>query len=96
MLKQPQYSPMPMEEQVVSILSCTPQEDRDSWVRGYQISDLQRYEREMLEHMRTRHAAILDTIRTTGKLEADTKQKLMLALDEFGKIFQPSARRAAA
>jgi F-type H+-transporting ATPase subunit alpha len=96
MLKQPQYSPMPMEEQVVSILSCTPQEDRDSWVRGYQISDLQRYEREMLEHLRTRHAAILDTIRTTGKLEADTKQKLVSALDEFGKIFQPAARSAAA
>ena len=56
MLKQPQYSPMPMEEQVVSILSCTPQEGRDSWVRGYELADLQRYEREMLEHMRTRHA----------------------------------------
>ena len=96
MLKQPQYSPMPMEEQVVSILSCTPQEGRDSWVRAYEIADLQRYEREMLEHLRTRHAGILDTIRTTGKLEADTQQKLVAALDEFGKIFQPSARSAAA
>jgi F-type H+-transporting ATPase subunit alpha len=96
MLKQPQYSPMPMEEQVVSILSCTPQEDRDSWVRAYEISDLQRYEREMLEHLRTRHADILETIRTTGKLEAETRQKLVAALDEFGKIFQPSARSAAA
>jgi F-type H+-transporting ATPase subunit alpha len=87
---------MPMEEQVVSILSCTPQEDRDSWVRAYEISDLQRYEREMLEHLRTRHADILETIRTTGKLEAETRQKLVAALDEFGKIFQPSARSAAA
>ena len=34
MLKQPQYSPMPMEEQVVSIFSCTPQEGRESWVRA--------------------------------------------------------------
>jgi F-type H+-transporting ATPase subunit alpha len=96
MLKQPQYSPMPMEEQVVSILSCTPQEGRPSWVRGYELSDLQRYEREMLEHLRTRHGALLETIRKTGKLEPDTKTKLMAALDEFGKIFQPSAGSAAA
>ncbi len=96
MLKQPQYSPMPMEEQVVSILSCTPQEGRDSWVRRYELSDLQRYEREMLEHMRTNHAALLETIRTSGKLEADTNTKLVAALDEFGKIFVTSTTSAAA
>jgi F-type H+-transporting ATPase subunit alpha len=96
MLKQPQYSPMPMEEQVVSILSCTPQEGRDSWVRRYELSDLQRYEREMLEHVRTNHAELLETIRSSGKLEADTKAKLVAALDEFGKIFVPSTTSAAA
>jgi len=96
MLKQPQYSPMPMEEQVVSILSCTPQEGRDSWVRRYELSDLQRYEREMLEHLRTNHADLLETIRTSGKLEADTKAKLVAALDEFGKIFVASTSSAAA
>jgi F-type H+-transporting ATPase subunit alpha len=96
MLKQAQYSPMPMEEQVASIFSCTPQEGRESWVRAYEIGDLQRYEREMLEHLRTRHAAVLETIRSSGKLEADTKQKLIAALDEFAKIFQPSVRGAAA
>jgi F-type H+-transporting ATPase subunit alpha len=94
MLKQPQYSPMPMEEQVVSILSCTPQDGRESWVRSYELSDLQRYEREMLEYMRTRHAEILETIRSSGKLEPDTKTRLVAALDEFGKIFQPSANPA--
>jgi F-type H+-transporting ATPase subunit alpha len=96
MLKQAQYSPMPMEEQVVSIFACTPQEGRDSWVRAYELGDLQRYEREMLDHLRARHAGVLDTIRTSGKLEADTKQKLSAALDEFAKIFQPTVRGAAA
>jgi len=95
MLKQAQYSPMPMEEQVVSIFSCTPQEGRASWVRAYEIGDLQRYEREMLEHMRTRHAAVLDSIRSTEKFEADTKVGLIAALDEFAKMFQPSVRGAA-
>jgi F-type H+-transporting ATPase subunit alpha len=96
MLKQAQYSPMPMEEQVASIFACTPQEGRESWVRAYELGDLQRYEREMLDHLRTRHAAVLETIRTSGKLEADTKQKLSAALDEFAKIFQPTVRGAAA
>jgi F-type H+-transporting ATPase subunit alpha len=96
MLKQAQYSPMPMEEQVASIFACTPQEGRDSWVRAYELGDLQRYEREMLDHLRARHAGVLDTIRTSGKLEADTRQKLIAALDEFAKIFQPTVRGAAA
>jgi F-type H+-transporting ATPase subunit alpha len=90
MLKQPQYSPMPMEEQVVSIYSCTPQTDRDSWVRRYELADIQRYETELLEHLRQNHGGILETIRSTGKLEEDVEQKLVAALDEFADIFQPS------
>jgi F-type H+-transporting ATPase subunit alpha len=90
MLKQPQYSPMPMEEQVVSIYACTPQEGRPSWVRGYELSDIGRYEQEMLEHMRSRHADVLGAIRSSGKLEDDVEKKLAAALDEFAKTFQPS------
>ncbi len=92
MLKQAQYSPMPMEEQVVSIYACTPQEGRESWVRGYPLEDIQRYEQEMLEHVRTRHADILESIRTSQLLEDDVEQKLAAALDEFAGIFQTTAR----
>src|SRR5512138_3712564 len=49
MLKQPQYSPRPMEEQGVSIYACTPQEGRESWVRKLELSDIGRYEQEMLD-----------------------------------------------
>jgi F-type H+-transporting ATPase subunit alpha len=90
MLKQPQYSPMPMEEQVVSIYACTPQEGRESWVRRYELSDIARYEREMLEHIRSRHADVLQAVRSTGKLEDDVEKKLAAALDEFAKTFQPT------
>ena len=92
MLKQAQYSPMPMEEQVVSIYACTPQESRESWVRGYELEDIRRYEQEMLEHIRTRHADILESIRSSQLLEEDTEQKLAAALDEFAEIFQTTAR----
>jgi F-type H+-transporting ATPase subunit alpha len=90
MLKQAQYSPMPMEEQVVSIYSCTPQEGRASWVRNLAIADIQRYEGELLEFFRARHADILASIRDGGRLEEDTEKKLIAALDDFAKAFQPS------
>ena len=92
MLKQAQYSPMPMEEQVVSIYACTPQEGRESWVRSYPLEDIRRYEQEMLEHLRNRHADILESIRGSQLLEEDIEQKLAAALDEFAEIFQTTAR----
>jgi F-type H+-transporting ATPase subunit alpha len=90
MLKQPQYSPMRMEEQVVSIFAASPREDRDSWVRAYGVEDLLRYEGELLDHVRQNHADILSSISETGKLEPATEEKLIAALDEFAGIFEPS------
>ena len=96
MLKQAQYSPMKMEEQVVSIFAASPREDRESWVRAYEVSDLLRYESELLDHMRRNHADILSAIRESGKLEPATEQKLIAALDEFAGIFVPSTAVAEA
>jgi F-type H+-transporting ATPase subunit alpha len=94
-LKQPQYQPMPMEEQVVSIYACTPQEGRGSWVRALAVSDVGRYEREMLDYVRQHHGDVLKAIRDSGKLEEETMQKLVRALDEFAGIFQPTTRGGA-
>ena len=91
MLKQLQYSPMSMEEQVVSIYSATPPEGRDSWVRSLELKDIARYEREVLEYIRTRHGDILKSIRETEKLEEDVESKLREALDEFANVFAPSS-----
>ena len=91
MLKQPQYAPLAMEDQVVVIYAATPQDDRDSWVRGLSVEDIGRYEHELLEWLRGSKADILDEIRSSGKFEDATEQKLRAALDEFANIFQPSA-----
>jgi len=90
MLKQPQYRPMSMEEQVVAIYAATPQESRPSWVRDYAVEDIGRYESELLSHLRSQRAEILAAIRSSGKLEDATRQKLDAALDAFAKVFQPS------
>jgi F-type H+-transporting ATPase subunit alpha len=96
MLKQPQYSPMPMEEQVVSIYACTPQEGRESWVRRLELADIGRYEQEMLQYLRTNHGDVLKAIRESGKLDDDVERALAAALDAFAKVFQPTSAGAAA
>ncbi len=90
-LKQGQYSPLRMEEQVVSIYAATPQGGRDSWVRRYELSDVGRYERELLEFMRNEHRDALDLIGRTGQLDDEIAERLSLVLDEFANVFQPSA-----
>jgi F-type H+-transporting ATPase subunit alpha len=61
LLKQPLNSPMPVEEQVVSLFAGT---------RGYldevPVADVRRFEGALLEWFRTRHGDVLDGIRTTG------------------------------
>jgi F-type H+-transporting ATPase subunit alpha len=82
LLKQAQFSPMPVEEQVVSIFAGT---------RGYldtvQVRDVVRFEREMLSSIRSKNPGILDSIRTDRELKKDTESKLSDALAEFVKVF---------
>ncbi len=80
-----------MEEQVIAIYSATPSEGRDSWVRSLELKDIARYERELLEYIRTRHGDVLKSIRETEKLEEDVESKLQEALDEFANVFAPSS-----
>jgi F-type H+-transporting ATPase subunit alpha len=81
LLKQGQYSPYPMEEQVVSIwLGTTGQLD------DIEVSDVRRFERELLDHLR-RSSKVLTTIRETGKFEDDTAQTLQAEVNEFKQNF---------
>jgi F-type H+-transporting ATPase subunit alpha len=94
MLKQGQYSPMSMEEQVVSIYSATPIKGRDSWVRKLEIEEIGRYEIEMQDYMHASHQDVFDAIRDSGKLESATEEKLVAALNKFAEIFQPNSAAA--
>jgi F-type H+-transporting ATPase subunit alpha len=96
MLKQPQYNPMPMQEQVVAIYAATPQDRRESWVRAYPVSDIQRFEREMLAYVRQSHGEVLRAIQESGVLSDETRAKLDAALDAFAKIFVPTRLGKAA
>jgi F-type H+-transporting ATPase subunit alpha len=82
MLKQGQYSPLSMEEQVVVLYA-----GMNGFVDDLEIADLGRYEREMMAFMKSRHAGILEGMRTTGALAADAEASLKAALADFGKQF---------
>jgi F-type H+-transporting ATPase subunit alpha len=90
-LKQRQYSPLAMEEQVVVIYASTPQDERDSWIRAYELEDIGRYELELLEFIRSSHSEVLGAIGSSGNLDDEVERKLIVALDEFAKVFQPSS-----
>ncbi len=82
LLKQAQFSPLPFEEQTASIYAGT-----NGHLDGVDVNDVVRYEEAMLAHMRSEHADVLKTIRESGDLADDTKEKLESALAAFGKTF---------
>ena len=82
LLKQPQFSPMPFEEQTVSIFAGT-----NGYLDPIAVDRVTEYEAAMLSFMRNEHGAVLQEIRDTGKFEDDTKKKVVDALDTFAKQF---------
>ncbi len=82
LLKQPQYSPFPVEEQVVSIWAGT-----NGKLDEVPVEDILRFERELLDHLK-RHTEILDTLRQTNVLDDDTAAALGVAIDSFKLEFQ--------
>lgn len=82
LLKQPQFSPLPFEEQTVSIFAGT-----QGFLDSIPTQDVVRYEAAMLSEMRSKHADILKDIRDSKDLSDATRAKLKDALEAFGKTF---------
>jgi len=82
LLKQPQFSPMPVEEQVASIFAGT-----NGFIDSVDVTAVTRYEAAMLAYLRSDHPKILKAIRDSKQLDDDTAAKLKDALTEFGKTF---------
>ena len=82
LLKQPQYSPLAVEEQVVSIYAGT---------RGYldnvAVSDIGRFESELLARVHSNHASLLEGIRTKKALTPELEAELKDVLAAFAKTF---------
>ena len=86
LLKQPQYAPFPVEEQVVSL-----------WAGGsghlddVPIEDIKRFESDFLDYLRREHSGILQAIRESRDLAEDTVTALKDAVEDFRKGFETSS-----
>ena len=82
LLKQPQYSPMKVEEQVVVIFAGV-----NGYLDAIEVSDVGRFEAGLMDHMRSAAQDILNNIRDEQKLSEDTESKLSAAIEAFAKNF---------
>jgi F-type H+/Na+-transporting ATPase subunit alpha len=82
LLKQPQFSPLKVEEQVVVIFAGT-----RGFLDAIPVSSVSRFEQEFLTLMRNEHKDVLDAIRTSKQVAPDTEQKLKSILETFAKRF---------
>jgi F-type H+-transporting ATPase subunit alpha len=83
LLKQPQYQPMPVEEQVVSLYCGT-----KGYMDDLEVEQVSKFEREMLEFMRNQKAEILSEIREKETMDEEMNKKVGAAIDEFKKGFK--------
>jgi F-type H+/Na+-transporting ATPase subunit alpha len=82
LLKQPQYQPMPVEEQVVSIFLGT-----GGHLDSVPVADVRRFETELLDHMRASEEKFLAGIRDTQKLSEEGENQLTEIINNFKKGF---------
>jgi F-type H+-transporting ATPase subunit alpha len=81
LLRQPQYSPYPVQDQVVSIWAGT-----NGKLDEVAVEDVLRFERELLDYL-GRNTEILTTLRDTNVLDDATKKALDAAVDKFSEGF---------
>jgi len=83
MLKQDQYQPQTVEQQVVTIFAAT-----NGFTDGFGIDSLGKFETELFSFMKDRHGALLAEIGEKKQITDEIKAKLSAALEEFKGIFK--------
>ena len=80
LLKQDQYSPMPVAQQVIAVFAG---------VRGFlddvELINIKSIEKKIYEEIKSSSPEIIDTINSTGKLDEEVEKKLMSIIEEFKK-----------
>ncbi|MBP7126221.1 F0F1 ATP synthase subunit alpha [Myxococcota bacterium] len=85
LLKQLQYQPMPVEQQVLMIFAGTAEE---GFLMDIPVGQIQRFEAEFLEHMKAQHPELLAEIRDKKDISAELRASLVQAISAFKGFFQ--------
>ena len=83
LLKQGQFEPMSVEQQVMVVYAGT-----NGYLDSIAIERVKAFEKGLLEHLAKNHPSVGETIRTTKKFEAETEQRLKKAIEEYKGSFK--------
>ena len=83
LLKQPQYMPVVVEDQVIMIFAAS-----NGYLDVIPETDVKRYEAECLQFFHGKHSGIIATLKKDKAVKDDTKKSLTAAMDEFKAIFE--------
>ena len=82
LLKQPQFMPVPIDEQVLSLYAGT-----NGYLDNLQVSQVGQFETRMLSEIKAREPDIIASIRSDKQIKPEVEQKLKRFLDQFAKTF---------
>src|SRR5512135_440035 len=82
LLKQDQYKPLPVEQQILVIFAGT-----NGFVDEVPVNAVKKFEQELLRFMASKHQAVLDDIKSKKQIDDDLKARIKSAIEEFKKSF---------
>ncbi|MBO4360108.1 MAG: F0F1 ATP synthase subunit alpha [Eubacteriaceae bacterium] len=88
MLKQNQYAPMKVEDQVLIIFAVS-----NNFCNDIEVSDMKRFEKELIEFANLSHADVLKELKTTSKFDKELMDKAAAVVNEFKLTFKPGAAK---
>ena len=88
LLKQPQFSPLKMEEQVAVIYAGV-----NGYLDRMPLGSVREFEDKLLSTMRTKHSDVLDAIRSSNDLSKESEAKLKSVVEEVAKGYQTEAQK---
>ncbi|MBX9766516.1 MAG: F0F1 ATP synthase subunit alpha, partial [Bdellovibrionales bacterium] len=83
LLKQDQYAPYEVEDQVISIFAGT-----NGYCDHVPVKEVKRWEKEMIQFMRQKHSAVMANLKEKKAITDDIKKPLKEALEEFRSVFK--------
>jgi F-type H+/Na+-transporting ATPase subunit alpha len=90
-LKQKQFSPLPVEKQIAILFAAT-----NGYLDAFPVAEARRYEEELYTFLETRHPEMLKQIAEKKDLKGELTDKLKAVLQEFADVFQPASPPAEA
>ncbi|OYV32092.1 MAG: F0F1 ATP synthase subunit alpha, partial [Acidocella sp. 20-61-6] len=82
LLKQPQYRPLPVEEQVISVFAGT-----RGYLDGIDVSKVGKFEAQLISEIKAREPSIIEAIRNDQQIKPETEKSLIAFIEAFAKSF---------